>query len=374
MFKEYSIRFGLVVFGGCLGLILLEIVLRLFLPSNTFMVLTPNMSQSYEFPYRQLPGVQKSVLIETNEMGFKGKNAIPSEGFGILAIGGSTTESNSVNLEDSWPKLLENELNSENRNEETFIINVGKSGLNSGHHVLQMKYLLQQMQNIDMVLMLVGINDFNRRLLLGKNYFTTKNDETLMKRAFSMYPRQLSQVWHEKTELWLRLRQMNSIWKRSEMRDSEHYDSLIQQFRSDYLQKEKTDTLPDLTIALQDYKDNLLEISNIAKMNHVSLVWITQPTLWGKDLVGDLEVYGATHLRSPDGYAYSISSLENGVNRFNQILLDVAHQEGVDIIDLAAVLPKDTTVFYDYCHYNRNGMKEIANILNDSLSVLMTIH
>jgi len=372
MLKEYSIRLGLVVFGGCLGLLLLEMLLRLFLPSNIFMVMTPNMSFSYEFPYKRLPGMQKSVLIESNEMGYKGKNPITLKGFGILAIGGSTTASNSVNFEDSWPNLLKTKINSEIQEQKTYIINVGKSGLNSGHHVLQMKYLIPQIKDVDMVLMLLGINDFNRRLMLGENYFTTKNDETIMKRAFSLYPRQLNQVWYEKTELWMRLRQMKSIWNRSELRASKDYDSMIQQFRIDYRNTKKTDTLPDLTKALQDYKYNLLEMADIARENHVKLVWITQPTLWGKDLVGDLEVYGATHFRTEEGYAYSISSLENGVNRFNQVLQDVAQQEGIEVIDLASVLPKDTTVFYDYCHYNRNGMKEIVTILYDSLNVIMT--
>lgn len=373
MFKEFAIRSVLVLFGGCLGLFIVELALRLFIPSNNFMVLTPNLSHVYKFPYEQLPGMQKSVLIESNQWGYKGRKQFSSDKFGILTIGGSTTESNSVNLEDSWPYLLEGHINRDSRRPEAVVVNVGKSGLNSGHHVLHMKHLIQQFKNVDLVLMLVGINDFNRRLMLGEKYFATKNDKTLMKRAFSVYPRYYNNIWYEKTELWIRLRQMKSIWKRSELRGSKDYSEMIQQFRIDYASIEKSDLLPDLSRALQDYTDNLVHIAKIAKQHDVRLVWITQPTLWGEELVDDMEVYGATHFRTSEGHAYSITSLEKGVNKFNDVLLDVGAKEEIEVIDLAAVLPKDTTVFYDFCHYNRNGMKEVAKILYDSLSHLTII-
>jgi hypothetical protein len=53
------------------------------------------------------------------------------------------------------------------------------------------------------------------------------------------------------------------------------------------------------------------------------------------------------------------------MNRYNQATIDVCREENVDCIDLAGMLPKDTTIFYDHCHFNISGCERVAEILAD---------
>ena len=51
------------------------------------------------------------------------------------------------------------------------------------------------------------------------------------------------------------------------------------------------------------------------------------------------------------------------VDAYNRAMIEVCRDEGVDCIDLASLLPKDTSVFYDDFHFNIPGCEKIANIL-----------
>jgi hypothetical protein len=55
------------------------------------------------------------------------------------------------------------------------------------------------------------------------------------------------------------------------------------------------------------------------------------------------------------------------MDTFNQELLDVCIQNSLECYDLASVVPKDTTVFYDDAHFNERGGRIIAQRLTDYL-------
>lgn len=51
-----------------------------------------------------------------------------------------------------------------------------------------------------------------------------------------------------------------------------------------------------------------------------------------------------------------------GVDRHNGVLRDVCRERGLDCLDRATLLPKDTTVFYDDCHFNEAGARRVASL------------
>jgi hypothetical protein len=51
------------------------------------------------------------------------------------------------------------------------------------------------------------------------------------------------------------------------------------------------------------------------------------------------------------------------MERYNQALRDVCSVDKVDSIDLARLLAKDTSVFYDDCHFNVQGCETVATIV-----------
>ena len=55
------------------------------------------------------------------------------------------------------------------------------------------------------------------------------------------------------------------------------------------------------------------------------------------------------------------------MDRYNQTLLDLCVVEGLECFDLATVVPKDITAFYDDVHFNENGSWIVADSLSEYL-------
>ena len=53
-------------------------------------------------------------------------------------------------------------------------------------------------------------------------------------------------------------------------------------------------------------------------------------------------------------------------------MLDVCREEGVDCLDLAALIPKDTSAFYDDCHFNIAGNAKVAAAVTDFLAARLS--
>ena len=69
----------------------------------------------------------------------------------------------------------------------------------------------------------------------------------------------------------------------------------------------------------------------------------------------------------PDGFV-SAANLELAIQRFNDTLLSVCQSEGLECFDLAAKIPRDTSAFYDDCHFNDDGSRLVAEHLGSYLS------
>ena len=74
------------------------------------------------------------------------RNPLPDTGFyKILTIGGSTTECLYLDETEAWPRILQQLLGGE----QVWVGNIGKSGLNTKHHIIQVEHLIHQYPGID---------------------------------------------------------------------------------------------------------------------------------------------------------------------------------------------------------------------------------
>jgi hypothetical protein len=141
---------------------------------------------------------------------------------------------------------------------------------------------------------------------------------------------------------------------------------------------EITDDLPDLTPMLKAYAGNLNTLVNLAQAQSVRLIFMTQPSMWASQMSardaallwqgvsenpGDLNG-PAGH---PDRY-YSVRALDRAMAQYNDVLLGVCQARHVECVDLAKILPRDTTVFYDDVHFNASGAQKVADALADYLT------
>jgi hypothetical protein len=70
------------------------------------------------------------------------------------------------------------------------------------------------------------------------------------------------------------------------------------------------------------------------------------------------------------GVYYSPKALASGMRMFNDVLKSSTSTHNIMCIDIADKLPKDTSVFYDDCHFNESGARKVADeILSQLKSV-----
>ncbi|MFK7933267.1 MAG: hypothetical protein AB8G22_07145, partial [Saprospiraceae bacterium] len=153
-YQNFFLLCGSLLIALCLG----EILLRFVYPSDAYKLLFPNTVFEISPKKFSLIGLNDHVTWNINRQGYRGALKLDNEQIGIGAIGASTTECAMINEDNTWCKQLENKLNDTLPLPNVCIGNFGKSGLNSAHHLLQLQHLPEQFENIQIIVLLVGIN------------------------------------------------------------------------------------------------------------------------------------------------------------------------------------------------------------------------
>lgn len=100
-------------------------------------------------------------------------------------------------------------------------------------------------------------------------------------------------------------------------------------------------------VSLADYESNLKEIITIARENDILLILMTAPYLKA------LEEWEVTH------------------QKYNQVVRQVATQEGIPLVDLVNTFKKREDLFidpkFDKCHYNWKGSEIVAQALAEAI-------
>ncbi|MCX6181381.1 MAG: GDSL-type esterase/lipase family protein [Bacteroidetes bacterium] len=333
-----------------LALILGEVALRIFLPQeNEFRMWTPNLDFTFEPDSTAINGVHGNSHFTINNEGLRGSASAK-----ILAIGGSTTIEMLLDNDETWTHFINAE-------------NAGKNGLNSFHHIDQMKVLLQQFPNTKTIIILMGINDLQLQLVRGE--YTAGDSTERYNKAFPVIPRKYF-PWYQRTGYW----RLCGIIKRSifpnppkEMTLDKYGRVFIKHRKFRSACQQKIDTLPNWNNALNGYKNNINALIDLAKENQVALIFATQPVLWSSNNTKHQEemmwLGGIGNFQENGGQYYTAKVLDESMKLFNQTLIKTASERGVKVIDLYSFLPKDESIFYDDCHFTELGAKRVAEVI-----------
>jgi hypothetical protein len=133
--------------------------------------------------------------------------------------------------------------------------------------------------------------------------------------------------------------------------------------------------VPDLTAPLAEYRRNLSLIADLAAARRITLVLMTQPTLWRADLPDEardlLWLGGVGEFQSRVGSAYySVSVLEEAMRQFNAVVLDVCRERRLPCLDLAARIPREATMFFDDAHFTDAGTSAVVAAVTEHLRTL----
>lgn len=368
-----SIAALLVVVSLGLALFLGEIALRI-ISVERYYVFPPGMVRILKPRSDLMPGISGDAHFAINESGMRGDPYPKDKRFKILAIGGSTTICSFLDQAEAWPQLLQEKLNT--AGDEIWVGNVGRSGHNTRHHMLHVEKLLEQHADVDLIIILVGANDMSMRLKRDVNFRTLENEERvyrekLMYQSFSVFPLDGSgrPFYYKNTEIYRLLRKLRRhfIYKSDNTQVEDTFGTAYQQRRENRANASRILTsLPDMSLALDEYRRNLNRLIDMAQERGSRIVFLTQPYMWRQDLPESLSrllwLGGVGDFQKTSGQPYySVEALAKAMQNYNQTLLNVCRDRGISCLDLAQLVPQDTTSFSDDIHFNEQGARTVAD-------------
>jgi lysophospholipase L1-like esterase len=332
----------------------------------------PQISRVMEIDTSELPGLEPHVVLTVNRLGLRGPEAdLNTCELKILCVGGSTTECFYVTDKKTWPWLVQDELH-RRLGGSVFVGNAGRAGQFSLHHEYQLRHY-QAARDFNWVLLLVGANDVAS--FLSEHY--AQQAAQVPYEALTRgedYPAVQLPYYRELrlAEAAAELQDVYSVYRATRSGEAIIQDrqaGWVRQRRATrHLMLRRYGALSDIPAGLDGathtYQDTIRRIIEVCHNNGQHLLLMTQPAMFRSNLSQQEQ---ALLCQCFENGAYDPRTLAAVMDKYNAALLDVCREDHVDCIDLASMLPKDTSVFYDDVHFNVSGCDRVARIVSDFL-------
>jgi lysophospholipase L1-like esterase len=374
-----------VEFKGELGMLWRPLVLLLCSLMPTAFAATEELPSYLVWPpylkHKNIPaagvfhGIRGESRFETNAYGIRGPDFAAERGkeYRILFLGGSATESFYLDQDEAWPALIAKSLTVTADGRGIWIGNIGRSGHNIRDHLMEMRMLVPKLP-VDVLVFMTGVNDLGLRLAQDRAHnphFLDNKDNIAyqLKHAFSVLPDDPDLPFYRKGFLGRLLNPDTQRAKPHHVVDNAGW--AFDRWRQLRRQGQLVKNLPSLDAALKEYARNIADIAELAKQMRVRIIFMTQPALWRAGLSeveqNTLWMGGIGDYQAEGGRYYSAEALAQGLAVYNRTLLDACKRAGAECFDIAPQIKQDLSVFYDDCHFNENGAREVARATIDYL-------
>jgi lysophospholipase L1-like esterase len=360
----YAIYLALFLMEGCVRLMGFNTPIRGEAFSRRMITADPNI----------LPGVSGTKWYTINALGLRGPMPpIGNSTYKIMAIGASTTICSDLDDSEEWPHLVMQTLNAAQRAQPVWVGNSGVAGDNTVNHLVLMQWFPGTLHT-DMAIFLIGVNDLTATLAYEgaptqKVLEQAANFEGNLPvgthwRSLEYYPRYrrarlLALVRLVKKNLQQRLHPPTN-------RTTQPGVVALRQQRS----AAPVVPLPDLSVGLREYAARVGSLADRCRDLKMRCLFLTQPSMWRTNQTArENALFWQGYLGrfvNPKGYL-SPPDMAQAMDRYNRTLLDVCRQRGLECFDIAALIPKDTSAFYDEMHFNENGARLVSKNLKEYL-------
>jgi lysophospholipase L1-like esterase len=331
--------------------LLMELALRIYNPFHFRLkgdkILLP-INQRETITNRINPKLDPVIINTRNSLGFRGPEP-PKDWKGdwtVITIGGSTTECHFLSDSLTWPYLLGKKFSGTGV---FWFNNAGLDGQSTFGHMVMLNDHVKQLRPTS-VIFLTGVNDM-------ESDGPTFHDKLYERGAYPDFKHWLfnnSEVLNLGLNLWrsARARRFNNTTNAMMVLDSTR--QLI---------------LPDSAVRarveaqglyLAGYRTRLKALADTCLAWHIIPVFLTQPDLFG---FGRDEATGVDLATFPVGSGVNGRLLWEMLERYNDVVREMGVEEGVAVIDLARLMPKDSRYFYDMSHFTNAGAAEVAALL-----------
>ncbi len=306
---------------------------------------------------RGVSGAQRFV---TDAHGFRNSGNVDYEkkrGFRIFAIGGSTTEEQFIDEQETWTYLLSRKL-SEKWGVPVEMINTGISGVRARHHLATLKRILSLQP--DLVIFMIGVNDWNTLLAEPSQPRDAEENPSVERTLFR----------HTLLGRLLRDRGLlGGSLARPERGDAQTWysdgSSYVKQWGS-LNRADKRVFKPDRVP--RSYEQWVQRIAATCAAAEVRCAFITQPSAYQPGVSEELK--GRLWMTPPfRSFTFDFDSLVHVARLFNQWLFDLASRQGHLSCDLAGAIAPTLDNFFDDVHFTESGDRNVAQILSDCIGV-----
>jgi len=321
-----------------------------------YRVLFPN--QKYELNVVEgMPGIQGIQHISIDENGFR--TTVPIDynddtPLRIFAIGGSTTEQ--LNLDDhrTFTHLLQTDLQAR-YDVKVEVVNTGVSGLRALHHIATLKKVLAM--HPDMVLILLGVNDWNRHIHLN----FPGAPETVKASPFPDWQMgiRLRNTLLGQALVAIQAASERTISEKNEDVRIEHGEYFTSQ--NDSLNRKTTESFKPEHVSV-DYAHQLTTLLEICRQAELACVFLTQPSAYKKDASDEIKRH--FWMTPPNTeYALDFESMIHIARLYNDHLLSRVPEFGMSVCDIASQMSPTTEHFYDDVHFNLAGASRVSELI-----------
>ena len=351
MSRSWRRRVVALVVGATGALLIAELALRLHNPlhatSRAHEIVLP-LRKSFRTELRGNPKLSPVVEVRYNSIGFRGPEPPPdfAQRTTIVTVGGSTTECVGLTDGATWPDHVRRIL--EPQVQGLWLDNAGFNGHSSYGHVVLVEKVLTRLRP-DVAVFLVGVNDVERGDLNDWDSSLDPSRASLCNRLI------------DASEL---LSTVQTIYRTMRAFDLGVHDEVSMDFAKlpawDGPLRDRGQLEREHTGFLATYRTRLEAIVAACRGAGIRPVFSTQPALYGEavDPTTGVDLGRRTyHGQRSATEQWRILELYNDVTR------SVAKRNGIDLIDLARELPKDSRYYNDWIHYSLEGAAVVGELI-----------
>ena len=392
LFQSTKIQEIGIIIGLSIGLqSLISPILLNYSQEIDLFTLKKNNFQTINIPKGIYPGLYGLQEGMTDQKGYRVTKTIdyeskPIKNFRIFTIGASTTAGfPALGNRNNWPHLLQEKLNQALSHLDVEVINAGMSATTINHQLATFKKVLSY--SPDMVIFLIGINDWNHHIKLFQdnrgwlNKFIQYDDleeRVVLAAVDAQYNIALwnfrDSIRFDHTVLAELIKRFKSKVRSNKPKETDcgsnamncgvHDGSYLAGQMGALNRGDKRTFRPQTVFPY--YTHYLEKIGSICKSNEVDCLFMTQPTAY--HLEAEKEIRDRLWMVPPNrDYALDFGSMVHIAKLYNKRLIGFAKENKFSYCDLASQITPSVDNFVDDCHFNLLGAKNVADFVSSCI-------